>query len=111
MNLEPDHSDHWLLKKRKVWFCFLQKQFGLAERTLGSGIESRGTPWRGEQCDVVAEAEDGGGSRAWKGRRKPGWECAECKTEKLGFDFPGSGKLELVPEKGSGALGSLGSCG
>lgn len=58
---------------------------------------------RGERRDSVAKAEDCGGYRACKGRRKPGKECAECKTEMLGFDLPDSGKLELVPEKGSGA--------
>lgn len=106
VNLEQDHSDHWLLKKRKVFFCFLQRQFkrsgteslGFCDRQL----ESKDKQWRGEQHDRVAEAEDCEGYRAWKGRRKPGKECTEC-TEKLGFDLPGSGKLEPIPEKGGSA--------
>lgn len=105
-NWEQDHEDLWLLKKRKVLFCFLQRQFGLLERAWDSEAENlraeasqegTATWW----CDWSRRALKGT-ERLWKGRRNQEREGTECKTEKLGFDLPGGGKLDLISEKGSG---------
>ena len=74
MNLEQDHSDHRLLKKRKVLLNFLQRQFGLAERAWGSvpenlrakascGGESNVMVWLRQRTVEGPEHGKGGGTR------------------------------------------------